>query len=1026
MTYQLNQEAITKNPVLEQFLKDPSSINEMQWDQLLEPDNYSKYLVPTEDYKLNCAEFLCKMGLIEPLKVLADQYPKKFQKMIQYAENYRFQEAAENGRIEVLQLLEEKVPNFTHRVLDKEATKESRRNGTPFVFQYKEVKGSHSLQDMVKADNYRAFQKAAENGHIEVLKYLEEKAPNLLQNMIEADNYHVFKKAISNGHSEVLRYLGEKAPEYLQNMIKTKDFPVEFRWAADNGHFEVFKYLIDSAPELVKIMIKSSRYHTTFFCHLEELKYLEEKAPGLLEDRIRANDYAAFKSACFDSLDVLKFLSEKHPNFLTIKFYMVEVFQLAARGGQLESLKYLADNAPNLLEDMIKDRDYRAFQEAIQMGHQEVTNWLLQQPSCFVYAEQHVREYENHVYPFIQETLLTLHNASDAALELNPNAVFNIESPEQARLCFYIMRNLIRRNDRTQDDELRFLLNIPAVKALAHQEVTQGQPNELLRLAVNTGNTVASSLLLNIEAVRVLAEQNNFYREEARRGVDLRQLAHDRESSMAALTTGEAKKLEGAIAHYQPLIKNAGLSNVMQGLKNELIVCYEKNPASIIDSQGKAIILPLDYTAFQALKLKKADYDKALIAYYKHQDHTALRYLSKPNAWMHPDASYVYISEDRTQRWSTFEEYQPLIAMFYLAATDTKAEATQGHNLETRFNHFINELALIGRAHNWDRTRIRNDKEEEYDDLEGDRPSCFSGVKRRLFQSVVGHPLFEVLDEAKIENEIRQFAVEHFKSILTEENKPRFKKIFDECFGLDEESGWIQNTKNADKLRCFDIPEDKQKEFITHLTQKYGDEFTQDEALVSQVHSTLLLNPKDDNLFRHHHALMLFSLTNLNDFLDPSYRIVNEKETSLVSLKSTSKRKEPESTTTSSSTTQSNTSNNQPQVQDARATIINAILEFCNRPANKTVDGLVKMKAILANQDLGTPEKINQTIALAQWKKSDWEPTRFFHQKIRNRSPEVEAFYRSLAALDWRSESANEFLDQFSSNIEQNQSKRAI
>ena len=98
---------------------------------------------------------------------------------------------------------------------------------------------------------------------------------------------------------------------------------------------------------------------------------------------------------------------------------------------------------------------------------------------------------------------------------------------------------------------------------------------------------------------------------------------------------------------------------------------------------------------------------------------------------MNPNAAYVITNEDKTQSWSSFEEYQLLISMLYLAAKDDVTPATEGYTVETRLSHFIQELALIGRAHNWNDTRKRCGKEEEYDNLEADRLSCTSGVKRR-------------------------------------------------------------------------------------------------------------------------------------------------------------------------------------------------------------------------------------------------------------------------------------------------------
>jgi hypothetical protein len=414
---------------------------------------------------------------------------------------------------------------------------------------------------------------------------------------------------------------------------------------------------------------------------------------------------------------------------------------------------------------------------------------------------------------------------------------------------------------------LRLLLGIPSVKALAHQELTRGNPNELLRLAISIGNIQAATLLLNIEAVRVLAQQHNFYQLEARNGVDIRQLAQDRESSMTALTEGEKKRFDFAIEKYQPMIKKMGIDSIINKLRSHLIIIYEQQPACLVigDKQTNLPALAIrDF--FRNAGLNKEDTKKVFEAYFTHPAHTAFRFLSKPNPFIHPKANYVNRSPDGKEGWSTFEEYLPLIAMFYLAAIDEQVSASDGHTLESRLNHFIQELALIGRAHNWDRTRVRNEKEEEYDDLDFDRPSCYSGVKRRLFQSVVGHPLFDILDEDKIKAEINQLAFTHFKSILTDDNKHQFKKIIDDHYALND-TGNVDDTQ-VEKLAYLDIPQEKYEEFIKYLTQKYGTQFSDNPALVFQVKNALCVTPGDVGPDNRYHVLKLMTSTNFYKYLE--------------------------------------------------------------------------------------------------------------------------------------------------------------
>ena len=207
---------------------------------------------------------------------------------------------------------------------------------------------------------------------------------------------------------------------------------------------------------------------------------------------------------------------------------------------------------------------------------------------------------------------------------------------------------------------------------------------------------------------------------------------------------------------------------------------------------------------------------------------------------MAPNASYVYVNpNNHGERWSTFEEYQPLISMLYLAAMDASTPATDGWTLETRFEHFIDELAHIGRAHNWDDSRERTDASghvfrEEYDNLQGDKPSCFSGVNRRLFQSVMGHPLLTFLTLNGIKQELREFMREHFKQSITVENRDDLGRA------------WAAFGETGVCAPCWDalnVPLKKQAVFLAHLAQEYKTEFTDYPRFINYVQDSFLINP---------------------------------------------------------------------------------------------------------------------------------------------------------------------------------------
>jgi len=583
---------------------------------------------------------------------------------------------------------------------------------------------------------------------------------------------------------------------------------------------------------------------------LIELVSLEQ-----LQAMISSRNYGAFHYAAGNGhLDVMERLielvsSEQLQDILSSWNYVV--FRNTAGNGHLDVMERLIELvSPEHLQDMISSWNYEAFRNAAENGHLAVVNRLLQLPTVFAYAEMHDREYgAQYTHPFVQERLTNLQERRESFGTNNPHAVFDITEPEEAKLCFYMLRNFIRRGevgDNRRDDML-FLMNIPSVKALLHTAVTPNRPNELLRLAQSVGNQAAADLLLTIPAVHELAQQNNFYRDEAQGGLDLRALAEDRESSMTALTSGEERRLARAIKTYQPQIKQrGGVTVVMQMLRDTLQARYAVHPAHIRTGDGRDIDLPFTWIKWQELgKTLSADTrEHALQAYYQQKDHTAFRYLSKPNPWMDNHAPYVH--RGAQDAWSTFEEYQPLIAMLYLGACDENTPPCDGYTLETRLERFIDELAHIGRAHNWDNTRLRTDAsrqliQEEYDDLAGDKPSCYSGVKRRLFQSVLGHPLFKILTLDDIKQELRDYVREQFKACILNHPKEAitWKQAWDEL---------CETGQGGDALSGMNISEVEQDAFIESLRTQYPSQFDEDPSFTAHLQNRFAL---DDQITTH-------------------------------------------------------------------------------------------------------------------------------------------------------------------------------
>jgi len=406
------------------------------------------------------------------------------------------------------------------------------------------------------------------------------------------------------------------------------------------------------------------------------------------------------------------------------------------------------------------------------------------------------------------------------------------------------MRKLIRQRTPESLDKLNLLLSIPSVKALVHQEVTPNQSNELLRLAMSLNNQEAALILLNIPAVRGLAQANHFYQQEQRGGLDLRVLAQDRESSMTALTQGEQQALERAQTKYDPEIQAEGVTVIMGELKSLLAQRYNDHPATVKTGDGRLIELPLEFNEYQNLaKTLSADTrERALESYYQHPDHTALRYLSKPNRWMSHYAHFV--NRNVEGAWSTFEEYQPLISLLYLAAKDETEPAVNGYTIETRIENFIKELAYIGRAHNWDDSRINRTtgRSEEYDDLQGDKPSCYSGVKKRLFQSVQGHPLLTLLTKDIVLQEIRDVVQKHFINKIDDKNCAQLQKTWQAIVDGEEADPSI--------LSQLNLSEEQRNQHIQSISQKLEEKYEGqfNPELVEYLVTTINVNKPFRNL----------------------------------------------------------------------------------------------------------------------------------------------------------------------------------
>ena len=494
---------------------------------------------------------------------LEEKTPELIKEMIQ-ADMYRaFRLASESGHIEMLRYLEEKAPEFIKAMIQADkycSFRLAAENGYLEIVRYLVEKAPELLQEMIEAESFEALVSSSKNGHFAVVQYLFEIASPFKQKMIQARSYSAFSLAASSGYLALLKFFAQQIPALVKDMIigyryKLKNHqPINYddlKRAAENGYLGVFRYIENNAHRLYEEVYKEgcdeSHSYEAFKLaarngHLEVLRYLEEMAPDHLQKMIQADNYYAYRFAAENGhIEVLHYLEEKAPELIQdmIQADKYSAFRLAGANGHLHILLHIKEKSPQFVQEMIKEDDYYVFRHgSVSL---QVTQFLLSHYDCFA-NKSHISPYQANI--FKTNKLVTLRAQRQQQKDTNPNGVFDLSDSNEIKLCFYIIRSIIRDGEMSLEnqDNIRFLIDIPSVQALLHTAVTPDYPNELLRIAYKNGNDSAVKLLLTIPAVRELAEKNNFYGIEIQEQRDLGQQSHD----------------------VQELIKDLGLQSMFQ------------------------------------------------------------------------------------------------------------------------------------------------------------------------------------------------------------------------------------------------------------------------------------------------------------------------------------------------------------------------------------------------------------------------------------------------------------------------------
>ncbi len=770
-----------------------------------------------------------------------------------------------------------------------------------------------------KYDAFAAFIAACKHGDLDCVKALlthSDESDKLT--MVTHAKHLAIKTAIASAHLPIVKRLWAEINTHDEaRSFFLKEIVSYFKIAVKNGDMETLKWL-NSLNQSAEILTQTMQNldSITLACahgHADMALYLYHELDDHLQQEFFTTGQwrAILKLACKEgATEIVQWLYQ-HEAVSMADFYAADTqdsqdkknFLLALQGGHSDIVKVYLDHANADFIGQLSANDNLFFRTAYEADHDDIVDLLLHHSKIFAYAEMHTREYGLHaVNPFIEHFMQNILDRK-AALEIeDPTGVFNLDASEEniVDVCFYIIKNCIRRNynedniNEQLNDYIRTLLMIPRVREMAHIGLSHGEDNELLKLALRLNNQEACGILMNIPQVYELAEANDFYRAEiVDNNLDLHALALNNESSMVPLSASEERLIKNVKKHYQAKMESChidgfaqGIPSVIEELRQYLEKTYLNHPATIT-LNGVEKALPLSYDALQVFRidnqLSASQYQKALKAYYQHEAHTAWRYLSKPNYWMAPNASYVNVYElDPQLRYSTFEDYLPIIATFYLAASDndeTTLPKDEDYTLEGRLGLFVREIALIGRAHNWDSKKRRINQqgqlvEEEFDDLLGDKPSCFGGVKRRLFQSVLGHTMFKTLTKAKVQEELYFFVRNHFKNAINDSERPALLSAYHKYTTDLDPSGLA-------KLATLNISEAAQQDFIALMAKKYGEQFYEDKSFIKTIQRAFKLRNESDAHFAN-----FCGLCQLKELLLPQSTVQNAQASQFFSQSS--------------------------------------------------------------------------------------------------------------------------------------------
>ena len=401
-------------------------------------------------------------GNLQLVKLIESHLGVKFDDDDVYDETrhyWTYVSAWASGNLQLVQHLKAKL-GCAFSIYDNRFYTNACRSGSLQMVTYLESHIAYKPIVAISSNYYDAYRCACSSGNLQLVQHLENHLGDKLKNAIRAIGYWVYNDACSSGNLKLVQHLENHLGSKLKYVIGTTPYRA-YQYACSNGNLQL-------------------------------LQHLENHLGDKLKNVIRAYSHQAYRRAC--------------------------------SSGNLQLVQHLENLLGDNLKDAISANDYEAYQNACRLGYVDIVKRLLNDKSCFAYAEIHDQKYgHDYVYDWVRIKLRLLNQKKADFKVQNPDGVFTI-SDEDGYYYLPILRNLIRRGvpreyAKAEDthDAIASLLEIPAIKALCHQPVSDnGQKNELLQFAMSIGNKDAVKLLLGdfdsdlrrANKVRLVAREN--------------------------------------------------------------------------------------------------------------------------------------------------------------------------------------------------------------------------------------------------------------------------------------------------------------------------------------------------------------------------------------------------------------------------------------------------------------------------------------------------------------------------------------